>query len=199
LARRKQRICLVPNDEVMWEAVFGIGIGLEVLGLMVTAVGIRTTWHANAQGDPFARPVAEAVKRAGWWLNTRLPQRLRRTRSSSVHPASGSAEAKFGFVGVGIGWAPLPKDLPVDQALARLDERIRDVDSRYQKADHAIQARLEDQRRRDDELGDRIEQLAGQVQETARLLRVEGLRGQAAGIGLLAVGLVLQTVAQVAM
>lgn len=183
----------------MGGALFGIGIVLEVLGLMVTAIGIHTTWQANAQGEPFARPVAEAVKRAGWWMNARLPRRLRRARTTTVYPDSSRHEMRAGFVGVEIGWEPLPTDLPVEEALARLDERIRDVHADYQKADHAIHDKLEEHRRRDDELGGRIEQLAGQVQETARVLRVEGLRGQAVGIGLLAVGLVLQTVGQVAM
>jgi len=160
----------------------------------VTAIGIGTTWRANAKGEPLTAPVVAWAKRAGWWLNARLPRRWRRTRQATIHAASGAASATTSVEGFATGWSPLPHDLTTEEAIAELESRIRKVATDYQTADHQIQRDMRGLERQDEELGKRVDQIQVQVAETARLLRVEGLRGQAVGIGLIAAGLVLQTV-----
>jgi hypothetical protein len=181
----------------MWAWVFGVGIGLEVVGLLVTGRGIWTTWRANAQGELMTAPVVNVAKRVGWWLNDRLPPRLRRGRVRQLEVHDSLTISESSTVGLATGWSPLSPDLTIEEALAELDTRISQVAATHQAADHAIHQRLEELGRHDGELGTRIDQVEAQVQETARLLRVEGLRVQAVGVGLIAVGLMLQTVGQV--
>lgn len=166
---------------------------------MVTAVGIRTTWRANAKGEQMTAPVVAWVRRTGWWLNARLLRRWRRRGphitgyiDAQLPPVIGSLEGT-------IGWPPLPADLTHDEAIAALDARVTELRQRHEEANLALHRELGALAGQHEDLGGQVDQIGGQITETARLLRVEGLRGQAVGIGLLAAGLVLQAIGQVGM
>ena len=73
------------------------------------------------------------------------------------------------------------------------------MSDKYQAADNDDHRKLEELASQDGELGGRVDQVDEQLRETARVLRVEGIRGQAVGISLGALGLVLQTGSQVGM
>ena len=51
-------------------------------------------------------PVVAGLKRVGWWLNTRLPRRWRRSVEGTLHASLGGVVGSFDFVGVATGWSP---------------------------------------------------------------------------------------------
>ena len=184
---------------VMWGWwVDGVGVTFEVAGLLIAGHGIKTTWQANA-GESFWSPATDTARAIGSWAYARLPARLRR-RPPTVIQVGAAFESSGTLSATGrVNSARLPPDLPVDAALAALDARIHQLEGWYQDGDDRLRTEIRAVRETTEEIGTRVGNVEVGLGETARDLRVEGLRGQAFGLGLLGVGLVLQKVGQLGM
>jgi len=94
---------------------------------------------------------------------------------------------------------PLPEGLTVEEAIAVLDTRLRRVHDLFQAGDHGLHDELTKLNGTVGGLDTRVGQVATDLRETARTLRVEGLRVQAVGPVLVGVGLILQALGQASM
>jgi hypothetical protein len=98
---------------------------------------------------------------------------------------------------VEVGLAPLDPSLDVSSAVAELDQRIRDLETRELETRSATDARIRLTDRALSEVGADVERVESRVDKVEDELRVEGLRTEAVGLGLVGAGLILQGAAAV--
>lgn len=180
----------------MVEWLTAVGILLEVTGLGVTASGIRATWRDNAGGEAFSAPARRALTRTGAWANDHLPKRLRRKPRNIQVVVSDFAGAIGGVTVEMTGWVGLPPDTPIDERVAWLEDQARrafDNQRRVEVESARVLRELHATVERHD-VG--FQEVSDRLAETARTLRVEGLRVQAVGLALVALGLLLQVPGQ---
>lgn len=171
---------------------------LQVLGLVMTVVGVWQTWRDFAvEGERFWAPFVDPVKRSVGRLRRLLRRLLRRPQ---VVTGSGAGLVSVSATGSGravVTFPPLPN---VDDAdfLVTLESRLRWLQDSVERAQTR---QSEDRRELEDADAALRSDLDAQITDVERLTRqaaTGGLRLEVVGVALVALATVLQAWAQIA-
>lgn len=167
------------------ELLSWIGVGLQVVGLVVTGFGIAATWREFATESLF-EPIAVPSRRVWAWVKSRLLGR-------PVPVPEASGRLPLTVSATGRGFAPfrtLPKDQMVAESISELDERTRDLlkqlkslDGRMTDEAKALRAEIDSARRT-------IETELETLRHSDREVATSGIRWEATGLALVALGVV---------
>ena len=173
------------------------GIALEGLGLLVAIVGLRTRFRDFARpGQSEFDPVKRATRHGVDAFSSSVRRRWNRLRGRPNFVNLGTAtmvQAPATMKGrMRIGWSPLPTGRSNKPALAELDQRTRRIwDS---LAD--LQEQVEDETERiDGQVGHVRTQLEAEVsrlEDQTRRLATGDVTLQYVGLGMVAIGLLIQ-------
>lgn len=163
-----------------------VGYVVEVAGLLVTGLGLWRTWQLNAEQPFWPAP----VRRASRWV---LRYVLRRGPKAHIGGGSVAAVTAIARGGGFAGYAPPAGTL--DERVAYLEQRTKQILQEAGALRSAIDAEGRERKRDVRRLGDALDRAQVELTRLSRRLVVEGIRLSAAGVFLLAVGLVLQATA----
>ena len=166
------------------------GVLLQVIGVATTSVGVWKTWHEFAEGEGFWLPIVGALRSALRRVEgvlrrvLRRPQRIEGRGALEAHLSlSGQARARIDF-------GPLPT--AAEAAFAELDRRTRLLADQLATAiEHHDQA-LEEARASVSGLSADVELTAQRLRTQVRHVAIGGLRWEALGLLLIALGLLAQ-------
>jgi hypothetical protein len=161
----------------------GIAVALQVLGLIVTAIGLRITWREfHEPGERFVDPFVRALKR--------LDPRGRRDRQ--VRAGVGEAIATIDDANGQVTFGPLPDD---DRAaIERLAERLQDLRANLESTTADIRRDLGQISRRVTGLEGHVEAEVGRLDRADGHVATDGLRLECIGLLILALGVVAQAI-----
>lgn len=174
------------------------GLALQIVGVVIAAVGLRMTWRDYGAGRSFWAPVIGQIRRGWAWAKERalrLWARLGGRRSATVH--AGTATGTVGIITVSatgrVGWAP-PPDIEADPAgFAR--EMIRRADLLHE-TNQSLHERLVAEQKAHagavDALRAEISSTASASERMTRDVAVGGIQLEAFGVFLVAAGIVMQ-------
>jgi hypothetical protein len=170
----------------------GAGLALQIVGLLVLGIGLWKTWHEFAEGEHFRDPYVTRARALVRWLDYRLRRLIGRPRPINLE---GRAASQFGMSSSGlgvVGWPPLPKT--TRPALNELERRIDEVSNRVASVQTELGAETTNRDDADKALEARLTGEVGRLNVRTKRVAVGGIRWQATGLLLLAVGLVLSSV-----
>lgn len=178
---------LAAQTEYMYLLII-LGFGFEALGLAIAAQGLWKTWEANAAGRDFLSPRA---RQAVNWVRYSLLRQRRPVVTIGLNATLQPMEATFSSY----------THQEIDEGMTT-DERLSVVQANALAALRAAanaQATADTERKaREREVARVEERLDGterRMTEFAQTLVVDGIPLAVGGLGLVGVGLLLQTVA----
>lgn len=171
-----------------------IGLIFQVLGLVVTGIGVHRTWREFAD-EPFLDPVVQPARRLWARVVAGLRRVFRRAQTLRVEGVLEAEEAGDSMLATGrVGFRIIPEDRPIADAITELDERTR----------HLLDQIGDTRRHHDEDLGkfgsdldsfrDEASRSIRALGESDRRVAVSGLRWEASGLFLIALGVLLQGV-----
>lgn len=162
-----------------------IGVALQVIGLAVTGVGISRTWSQFGD-EPFWEFIADPARKTWRWIQTKVLRR-HKTATGEAHivmPApSISARGR-------VGWGGLPDE--VSDAISELDRRTRQLLERVQDAQEGLVDGLMALRSELDWVRKEVTEEVETLRDSDRQVATGGIRLEALGLFLIALGVVLQ-------
>jgi hypothetical protein len=163
------------------------GLVCNVMGVVLAAWGIRLTWGEHSD-EPFWRPASEAGRRLRRCVRRLFGRPVTQTLAvdAAVLSLSG-AEARLE-----VKWGPLPDD-PAEQ-VTEIERRLHNVHRAVQDLQHNLVTERGDRESADEHLRGDMDRRLRAVESVAHSVAVSGLRLEAVGLGLVAVGTVLQAV-----
>ena len=175
--------------------LFWGGLILQVAGLVVTATGVRRTWREFA-AEPFWSPVIQRAR--GLW--ERIVARVRRVfRRPQIVFGEAAGEIRMAGTALGrVGFRTIPEDGPVADAITELDERTRRLLDQIADLREQGDEELRTLRSESRSLREEVARVVKELGEMDREVAVSGLRLEAAGMFLIALGVVFQGVSTLA-
>lgn len=171
-----------------------IGAALQILGVLMTGVGVRRTWRKFGTEDfwaPLKRAAGELWSRSA----LRIRQVLHLRRSARVIAGSSALRARTALgVHPRVDFRVIPEDQNVPVSIAELDLRTRGL------LEHLQQQAEDSQEVRTvlDAVRTELDSLASDLHESDRQVAIGGIRLEAAGLLLIGLGAVLQVVGALA-
>jgi len=175
-----------------------LGIGFEVVGLLVALYGLRARYREFApEGrgafDPTIQAARQTARRLVHWTSARIRSILRRppkveALAGVAHGTAGGSARLRGRVGFGVlptGRSNKPALADLDRRTRELLERVSDVRDGLEDAAARIDADVEAVR-----VQLRVE--AERLEEQTRRLAIGDVGLQYVGFAMIAVGLILQ-------
>lgn len=165
------------------------GVGLDLLGVTLTGVGLFFTWRDHALGEEFFPAMWSEVKE--------LARRLaRRPRSVVVHGATATGTIEFS--GHAHGVVGLRADATVEERIGQLKEELDRVSGAVAKAQHEAEQARKLAAKYAQELGERLDRLDEDVRDRLREQTLRGLPLAILGLMLTGVGTAIQLAATIA-
>ncbi len=181
----------------MGQALSVIGVVLQIAGVCIAGVGLWQTWHEFAQGegffDPLRQRAGEMGRRIAQDVRNAIARLLRRPRKphvigvSSIDSMSAVERARLR-----VTWDPLPPDTAL--ALDELDRRTQQLSHMVANATDRHADELEEARTAAGTLARRVEEGIERLETKTRHVAIGGVRLEAMGLFLIALGLALQGV-----
>lgn len=176
------------------------GTVLQVAGVLMTGYGASKTWHEFApEGERFLHPVRARWHRLLDWLQQVGRSFLRRSPRAVV---------ARGGVAIGVGGAfsargrvqypALGTDVATGHAIAELDRRTRQLSETIANTADRLDEDLGGVRKDVADLGAGLGSELRRVDEQTRRVAIGGIRLEALGLVLIALGLFCQAIAGVA-
>jgi hypothetical protein len=175
-----------------------VGTILQLTGVAVTGLGFWRTWREFGEpGEGFFDPVTNAA-RVGWarlWAiaESAVRRLLRRPRPIVLEPGPATARLQAFDARAHIGFAPLPEDPAA--ALEALARRTEDLLKRISGLTEESRDGLQEVRAEIADLTSRLDTTAGDLRRRTRRVAVGGIRLEALGLVLVALGTALQQLA----
>ncbi|MEJ7743424.1 MAG: hypothetical protein WKF73_13290 [Nocardioidaceae bacterium] len=169
------------------------GYVLEGLGLIVTAWGIRRTWRQQRPSEIFLAPVTLRFRRLRKWL-LRVVGKQSPTTVVGVGIASGWSIADSARVA--IGYAPLDSS-DVEASIKLLEQRLLGLRNDHDAFTLAQGLTNDIHTSRLDALDTAVKEQRSTFSELEKWVSTEGLRVEAAGLGLVGLGLILQAIGSI--
>ena len=176
-----------------------LGVGLEVVGLVVAAIGGLQTWREfGPPGEGLLDPIGRAARAArdastarvvGWW------RRLRR-KPRSVLALAGYASGTASMnarLRTRKGYGPLPVE--TGDAIRMLGERTEELLGRVQDGRDAAEDEIAKVREEIAELSGEVELVSAKQEADTRRVAIGGIRLQMLGFFVVGIGLALQLAA----
>jgi hypothetical protein len=171
-----------------------IGILLEVVGVAVAAIGLARTWGEFGPGDEGLVPVKQLARGARRHLaavarRVGLKPRGKVVGMGAVVTGSGSVKARGRMQ-----FRSLPADIDTPEALAELDDRTRRLMTIVSDVRDATVDEKERAEAREDGLAEELETATQHLESQDRRVAIGGVRLEALGLFLVALGLLMQAV-----
>jgi hypothetical protein len=178
--------------------VFWAGAALEAVGLVVGAVGFRSTWHEFSTGDRFFREYLEWIKPLGRTLK-RVLRRVLRLEQDTVRPPTAGVGATIRLhagIGRGVGYTGLPSLANDPEGFAaEVEARL----GKFHGELYSVRAQLEGEAKAreaaDQQLLSNVEAKVASVEGLSRRIAVGGLRAQVFGWLCIGLGFTIQAIA----
>ncbi len=171
-----------------------IGLIIQVVGLVVTGIGVRRTWR-EFSAEPFWDPLVQRGRRLWAWITATLRRVFKRPRTLRAEGA-GTVKAVVEVRAVGrAGFRTIPSDQPFEEAISELDERTRHLLDQIADARQHYDGEFRTFRSDLGSLQDEVRRVEAELGESDRRVAISGLRLEALGLFLLAIGILLQGVA----
>lgn len=176
----------------MKDGLFWSGLFLQVVGLVVTSMGLGRTWREFAP-EPFLRPVVQRAQSTWARAVIRLRRFFKRPPSFTVEAALELNEAGDALLATGrVGFGTIPDDRPVADAITELDQRTRRLLDQIADARQHHDGEFKTFRSDLGSLQGEVRRVEAELAESDRRVAVSGLRLEASGLLLVAGGVLLQ-------
>lgn len=173
-----------------------IGTGFEIVGLVVTAIGVRATWREFASPqDRFLGPVIDIARdvaqRTSSWLKAIVRRLLRRPNNVTVAITGTGLVTFTGKLSARIGYGALPKE--TETALTELGRRTQQLMDMLNDAKERLDKDTDDIRADVVSLKNELGEAATRFEERTQHVALDGLRTEAVGLFLVGLGVLLQS------
>jgi hypothetical protein len=169
-----------------------LGAALQVVGLIVTAYGVRQTWREFGT-ERFWAFVTEPVRRAWDRVGDTVRRLVRRSAPPQVEGSLGVVVGVAGMTARGrVGFPVIPADQAVADSIMALDQRTRDMMERLDDVRDRLDDDLSAAKRDIDRLRLAVEDHIERLEGSDRRVAVSGLRVEAVGLFLIALGVTVQ-------
>jgi len=174
---------------------------LELIGLVLAAVGFKRTWREHAHAKDFWLPLKRDVARAVRHIARAMRKVLRRPGQPvnvDVHPATIRSEARIFTPTITSAWPPLPNPADDGPAFAtEVHERLNQLHSLIQGDQRALAKEQNTREDEDAKLRTELTELGTVVDAKTANVAVGGLRLQVLGWSFLLVGIVVGAIVNV--
>ncbi len=167
-----------------WQIVASFGVGLDLLGITLTGVGLYFTWHDHALGEAFLPAMWSEVKD--------VASRLARRPGPTIIRGGMAMEGSGEFSGYGHGVMPFPPDATVEDQITQLKEQLDNLGGAVAKAQHDADRAHRVADKHAQRLGERVDTLDADVRDRLREQTLRGLPLAVLGLVLTGLGTVLQ-------
>ncbi len=176
-----------------------LGVGMEILGLGMSGLGLLRTWHEFAPtGEHFLGPLTDparaALATARDTAETWLRRVVRRPKAVVAHAAVlQSTVSVGGRLGVKLGYGKLSDD--PQAALAELHRRTQQLMDKVTEVDERVANEQRAREHAEGAIGHELTTSVKRLEQRGQQIAVGGVRTQAIGLVLVALGLFLQVMA----
>ncbi len=179
------------------EFINWLGVVFEIVGLGMSGLGLWRTWRNFAPAGehflgPLTEPTGAALAAARLKAETFLRRILRRPKPGVTHVRSAEATiSATGRVSIRIGYGNLSDETLV--ALGELHRRTQQLMDKVTAVDERVADEQRAREQADGAIGLELATSVKRLEQRGQRIAVGGVRTQAIGLVLVALGLVLQS------
>jgi hypothetical protein len=164
-----------------------LALALQVVGIVMAAVGILQTWTTYRPLREFLAPAVAAWR----WTLDKGRRLIRRPRSVTVAGAAAMQASATMRARATVTRGPLPPESDLGALRDEVGRRLASLHETVQDTQHALADEREARERADQKLRDDLTQHVATLEALARTAATGGLRLEALGLGFVALGTVL--------